>query len=136
MLDFVAASRGQPVLESQDDACAAPSLKEEKRALRQEEAALRDERRAVRQQQRVEDAAWQTLKSERQAAKSGASEHSSSERKAQADQWRALRRQRKETLAARQEANQVWQHKRLAFRQRWSQLPIVTIIDPENWTTS
>lgn len=126
MLDFVAASRGQPVSESQDDSCAKPGLKEEKRVLRQEEAALRDERRAVRQQQRVEDAAWQTLKIERQTAKSGASEHSSSERQAQDDQWRVLRRQRKETLAARQEANQVWQQKRLSFRQRWSQLPIVT----------
>lgn len=126
MLEFVAASREQPASTSQGAACSEPTLKEEKRALRQEEAELRDERRTVRQQHRVEDAAWQTLKTERQAAQSAASERSSSERKAQDDQWRALRRQRKEALAERQEADQVWKQKCLAFRQRWSQLPIVT----------
>ena len=126
MLDFVAASRGQPALESQDDACSEPTLKEEKRALRQEEAELRDQRRAVRQQHRVEDAAWQTLQTERQASQSTASQRSSSERKAQDDHWRALRHQRKAVLTARQAADQVWKQKRLAFRQRWSQLPIVT----------
>lgn len=126
MLDFVAASQEQLAPESRDDSSPDFTLKEKKRALRQEETQLRDERRAVRQQRRVEDIAWQTLKTERQAQKSAASERSSSERKAQDDHWRALRRPRKEALAERKQADQEWKQKRLAFRQRWSQLPIVT----------
>jgi transposase InsO family protein len=126
MLDFVAASHKQPVPERQDDSSVEPTLKEKKRALRQEETELRDARRAVREQRRVEEAAWQTLRTERRTQKSAALDYSPSERKAQDDHWRTLRRQRKETLTERNEADQAWKHERLAFRQRWSQLPIVT----------
>jgi transposase InsO family protein len=130
MLAFVAASQAQPHPEGsgemQDDSAAEPTLKETKRALRQEETELRDTRRAVREQRRVEDAAWQVLKSERQTQKNTASAYAPSERKAQVSHWRALRRQRKESLTERKEADQIWKQERLAFRQRWSQLPIVT----------
>jgi transposase InsO family protein len=126
MLAFVAASQAQPTAEKRDDVVAESSLKDAKRALRQEERELRDARRTVREQRQVEDAAWQLLKSERQAQKQSASAYSSSERNAQNDHWRALRQQRTERLTERKEADQVWKQERLAFRQHWSQLPIVT----------
>jgi transposase InsO family protein len=126
MLDFVAASQEQPVAESRDDSSADLTLKETKRALRQEERELRDARRTVRAQRRVEGAAWQVLKTERRTQKSALSEQAPSERKAQDDHWRALRHQRKQSLSERKEADQGWKQERLAFRQRWSQLPIVT----------
>lgn len=130
MLAFVAASQEQPAAAPsgfpRDDSSAEPTLKESKRALRQEETELRDARRAVREQRRVEDAAWQVLKTERRTQKNATSEQAPSERKAQDDHWRALRHQRKETLTERNEADQAWKQERLAFRQRWSQLPIVT----------
>lgn len=131
MLAFVAASQEQPGADERDDVAAEPTLKETKRALRQEERDLRDARRAVRAQRRVEDAAWQVLKTERRIQKSSASDDTPSERKAQADHWRALRRQRTETLTERDEADQEWKQERLAFRQHWSQLPIVTAWHPE-----
>jgi transposase InsO family protein len=101
-------------------------LKESKRALRQEETALRNARRAVREQRRVEDAAWQVLKSEQRSQKNAASDSAPSARKAQDSHWRALRRQRKQTLSKRKELDQAWKQERLAFRQHWSRLPIVT----------
>jgi transposase InsO family protein len=126
MLAFVAASQEQPTAKKQDDAATEPTLKEAKRALRQEEREQRDARRVIREQRRAEDAGWQLLKSERQREKSSTSEQTPSARRAQEDHWRALRRQRKETLSGRKEADQTWKHQRLAFRQRWFQLPIVT----------
>ncbi len=126
MLDFLAASRQVKTPESQNDPSSEPTSKETKRLLRQEEAQLRDGHRAVRQQQQIEDVAWQALKDEHQAQGLAAVERTSSERKAQNDHWRALRRQRKDVLAERKKAQQEWQQKRLDFRQRWSELPIVT----------
>ena len=126
MLDFVNASREQQAPKRQNDLSSEPSLKEEKQALRQEEAALCDQRRAVRQQRRVEDAAWQTLKSDRHAEKEASSDRSPAERKAQDDRWQAVRHQRKETVVQRKESDEMWRQKRLAIRQRWSLLPIVT----------
>lgn len=126
MLAFVAASREQPAAASRDDSSPEPTLKEEKRALHQEETELRDARRALRQQRHIEDAAWQSLKNERQAQKRAEAERALSARQAQADHWRALRQQRKEVLAERKKADQEGKQERLAFRQRCSHLPIVT----------
>lgn len=126
MLAFVAAAQEQSAAERQDDSSAETTWKATKRVLRQEETELRDARRAVRQQRRVEDAAWQGLKTEQRTQKNAASEQAPSEGKAQATHWRALRHQRKETLTARKEADQAWKQERLAFRQRWFQLPIVS----------
>ena len=70
------------------------ALKAQKRALRQEEAQLQDERRAVRQRRQLEDAAWQELRTARQAPTSTAAETAPPERTAQDDPWRILRRQR------------------------------------------
>lgn len=126
MLAFVAASQEQPAADKRDDTETEPTRKETKRALRQEERELRDTRRVVREQRRIENAAWQVLKTERRIQKSNPSDDPPSVRKVQADQWRALRRQRTETLTEREEADQEWKQQRLAFRQLWSQLPIVT----------
>lgn len=126
MLAYVAASQEQATAKKQTDADVDLTLKESKRTLRQEERELQDARRAVREQRRIEDAAWQVLKDERQSQKSSSSQQSSSQRTAQDSHWRALRCQRKEALAQRKEADQAWKQQRLAFRQRWSQLPIVT----------
>ena len=126
MLAFVAASQEQSTAKQEDDAVADSSLRNAKRALRQEGKELQDARRSVRKQRQVADAAWQVLKTERQEQKQAASAYTPSERKAQTDQWRVLRQQRTERLTERKEADQVWKQERFAFRQRWSQLPIVT----------
>jgi hypothetical protein len=129
MLDFVKASREQQApkgqVESVDES-SERSLKEEKRALRREEAALGDQRRTVRQQRRVEDEAWNALKQERRAQREVASDYSPAERKARDSRWRSIRQQRTETLFERKAADEMWRQKRLAIRQRWSRLPIVT----------
>jgi transposase InsO family protein len=126
MPNFVTASREQQVPNSRDESSSERSLKEEKRAIRQEEAALSAQRRDGREQRRVEDAAWKVLKQDRRAEKEAASQYSPAERKAQDDRWRAVRQQRTQTKIARTEADETWRQKRLAFRQRWSQLPIIT----------
>jgi transposase InsO family protein len=126
MLAYVAATREEAVTQKPPEGTVVPNLKESKRALRQEERVLRDARRTVREQRRVEDAAWQVLKRERRAQKSNASDQTPSQREAQENHWRALRSQRKETLTQRKEADRDWKEERLSFRQRWSQLPIVT----------
>lgn len=125
MLDFVKASREQHAPKEQVES-AECSLKEEKRALRQEEAALGDQRRTVRQQRRVEDDAWKALKQERRAQREVASDYSPTERKAQDDRWCSIRQQRTETLVERMAVDEIWRQNRLAIRQRWSRLPIVT----------
>jgi transposase InsO family protein len=126
MVAFVNASQEQAASREPDKATIEPGLQDVKRLLRQEERELQDARRNVRQQRRAEDAAWQVLKTERQAQKETGSAYATSERKAQNDHWRVLRRQRQERLAERKEADQAWKQERLTFRQRWSQLPIVT----------
>ena len=126
MLAFVAASRAQSAPEKRDNSSPEPTLKEAKRLLHREERELRDRHRSEREQRRVEDAAWQGLKNGRQAQKNLPSSPSPSERRAQSDYWQALRTQRKEALRARKETDLTWKQQRLAFRQRWSQLPIVT----------
>ena len=124
MVAFVNASQERTASHEPDKAIVEPSLRDAKRLLRQEESELRDARRRVREQRQSEDAAWQVLKTERQ--EQTASAHTPSERRAQDDHWRALRRQRQERLTRRKETDQAWRQERLDFRQRWSQLPIVT----------
>ena len=126
MLDFVAASREQQAPKSRDESPSERSWKEEKRAIRQDEATLCDQRRTVRQQRQVEDAAWKALKQDRRAEKEAASDDSPAERKAQGDRWQVVRQQRKQAKIERKAADETWRQKRLAIRQRWSQLPIVT----------
>jgi transposase InsO family protein len=125
MLDFVAASSSPPAPVNASDLSEIQALKAQKRALRQEEAQLQDERRAVRQRRQLEDAAWQELRTAHQAPTSTAAETAPPERTAQDDPWRILRRQRHELVAQRKVLDRAWQQQRLAFRQQWSQLPMV-----------
>ena len=85
MLDFVAASSSPPAPVNARDLSEVQALKAQKRALRQEEAQLQDERRAVRQRRQLEDAAWQELRTVRQAPTSTAAETAPPERTAQDD---------------------------------------------------
>lgn len=126
MLDFVAASKRPTAAVESDDLSPAQAVKQQKRALRLEEAHLRDERRQMRQQRQLENAAWQALQAERQAKPSASAEAAAATPNAQDDHWRNLRRQRCETVAQRAETDQAWRQKRLGFRERWSQLPIIT----------
>jgi len=125
MLEFVAASTRQPAAVEASACAEVQSLREQKRALHQQEAQLRNERRQVRQRRHLEDAAWQTLKAEQQRQATSA-ESTPPARQAQADHWRSLRRQHRKTVTQRKAEDREWQQKRLAFRQLWSQLPLVT----------
>ena len=129
MLDFVKASQERQAAKGQVESVTESSersLKEEKRALRREEAELGDQRRTVRQQRRVEDDAWKALKQAHRAQRETASDNTPAERNAQDSRWRSIRQQREEALVERKAADETWRHKRLAIRQRWSRLPIVT----------
>lgn len=123
MLQFVAASQAQPE-QSASKNDEKGSLKAKKRALRQEESNLRDARRVVRQQRKQEDAVWQTIRAERRQQQT--EPVSPQQRKVQDEYWRGLRTQRRATLAKRKADDRLWREVRHAFRERWSQLPIVT----------
>lgn len=127
MLQFVAASQVQPEQSASTETAENDekgSLKAKKRALRQEESKLQVARRVVRQQRKQEDAAWQTLRAERRQQQT--EPVSSQQRKVQEEHWRCMRTQRRVTLAKRKADDQQWREERHAFRERWSQLPIVT----------
>jgi transposase InsO family protein len=126
MLDFVAASRDLAVPESARNDPEKETLKAQKRTLRREEAALQDERRDLRQRRQLEDAAWAALKGARKTQPTGAAKPSAPERKAQDQQWRILRDQRRAAVIRRKEVAQEWKQKRLVLRQQWTALPIVT----------
>lgn len=123
MLQFVTASQAQPEQSASKNE-EKGSLKAQKQALRQEENNLREARREVRQQRKQEDAVWQTLRAERRQQQ--IAPVSPQQRKVQDELWRSLRTQRRATLAKRKEEDQQWREVRQAFRERWSQLPIVT----------
>jgi transposase InsO family protein len=127
MLQFVAASQAKSAQSASAETVEndeRSSLKAQKRVLRQEENNLREARRVVRQQRKQENTAWQTLRSERRQQQTEPA--SSQQRKAQDEHWRGLRTQRRATLAKRKADDQQWREVRHAFRERWSQLPIVT----------
>lgn len=134
MLDFVAASQeraNKP--QNQPEAANDDSLKAKKRALRCEEAQLRDERRQVREKRKLEDAAWKEARAARKAEEQAYQVLSKKERRqerkakqARDELWRALRVQRRATVEQREREDEIWRQKRLEFRQRRSELPIVT----------
>ncbi len=91
------------------------SPRAQKRQLRQETLALRDARRETRAQRKTEDAAWCVLRQQRRA--SGMPNET----------WSPLRTQRKAELAQRQQADTTWRQQRQQLRERWAQLPLVTV---------
>lgn len=126
MMAFVAASQAQSARPRPVEVTLDGTQQETQRSLRRQECELRDARRRVREQRRAEDRAWQELKQARRQQKETAAAFRPAQRRAQADQWRALRHHRQQTLAQRREVDQAWRQQRLLFHQRWSQLPRVT----------
>jgi len=131
MLAFVATAQeraSQPA--SLADTAANGSLATEKRTLDRSEAQLRDARRQVRAQRQLEDAAWQAARvAHRAVAQADQVRPKAARRSAKAArtaQWRALRDQRRATLAARQPDDAAWRQARLELRQRWSALPVIS----------
>ncbi len=123
------AQPSQPVTEGADRA----DPEAERRALRRQEAQLREERRPIRERRRQEDAAWQALRAERNAQKpadpapsEAGTSRSSGTPPDRDEEWRALCRQRRETLAKRREEDALWRQQRQALRQALAALPVVT----------
>ncbi len=130
MLDYVAASQGQRDGEESGSENAKQSekvsLRAQKRALRQGEDQLRIERRALRQQRKQENRAWKALKEKRRQEKVTQKQRALAERKAQDEQWRMLRDQRRATMKRREAEDEQWREHRHRLRARLEQLPIVT----------
>ena len=109
------------------------SVQTQKRLLRQQETALALERSQIRAQRRQEDAAWQTLRSQRQvqpAARKQLLETGTrpawGSKKAQDEQWRQLRNLRRRQLKQRHQEDEIWRQKRLDIRAGLSDLGLVT----------
>ena len=134
MLEFITASRAESEPLSSTQSPEILSIKAQKRELHQEEQKIRDERRLVREQRSLEDQAWSALKTEYQTEKATPTERcpelveggTVAEPQAQDPQWRVLREQRAASLVQRTQQDLSWRQARLAFRERWSQLPIIT----------
>ncbi len=128
MLEYVNASRAENECEKpakDRKEAEKESVRARKRAIRQEEEDLRKQRRAVREQRKLEDAAWQTLKTERKQQLATPSDLTSQGGKAQDEQWRAQRHQRQESTKQRKQEDEDWRQQRLSIRERLSLLPIV-----------
>ena len=133
---FVAASKAKDeATGSQNPADGAKNLsvQAQKRLLRQQETALALERSQIRAQRRQEDAAWQTLRSQRQAQQAARKRQLESgtrpawgSKKAQDQQWRQLRDQRRRQLKQRHQEDKSWRQKRLDIRAGLSDLGLVT----------
>jgi transposase InsO family protein/transposase len=109
------------------------SVPAQKRLLRQQETALALERSPIRAQRRQEDAAWQTLRSQRQTQPVARKQQLETgpcpvwgSKKAQDEQWRQLRDQRRQQLNQRHQEDESWRQKRLAIRAGLSDLGLVT----------
>ncbi len=136
MLDFVVASRASEEQTKPDSKAAQASkesLKEKKRALRREEARLRDERSQIREQRKLEDAAWKKVRAARRTEVQAYQKLGRSERRqerknkrARDEHWCAVRDQHRALIKERQQEDAEWRQKRLTFRERWFQLPVVT----------
>ena len=100
-----------------------PSQRAEIRQLRQEEVELRVERRRVRQRRKGQDAAWAQ---QRGAKPPGEEPARRGSRKQQAQRGQALREQRHQQLAVRQQEDEQWRLARQSLRERMKLLPIVS----------
>jgi transposase InsO family protein len=136
MLDFVAASQAseeQAKPNSKAAQASKESLKEKKRALRREEARLQNKRSQIREQRKLEDAAWKKVRAARKAEVQAYQKLRKSERRqerknkrARDEHWCAVRDQHRALIKERQQEDVEWRQKRLNFRERWSQLPVIT----------
>ena len=132
MVAFVAASQAKDeATGSQNgaDETEKLSVPAQKRLLRQQETALALERSQIRAQRRQEDAAWQALRTQRQAQQVARKQQLETgprpawgSKKAQDQQWRQLRDQRRQQLIGRDQEDDLWRQKRLDIRAGLSDL--------------
>lgn len=129
MQAFVEAS--QPLCGARKRVAAAEhqSQRTEIRELRREEAELRAQRRRLRQGRKLEDAAWQQQRRAQHSAEELAQPQLRARwgsRKRQSELRQALREQRHQQLALRQQEDELWRLARQNLRERLTLLPIVT----------
>jgi len=136
MAAFVAASKAKDEAATSQKAADGSedlSVQAQKRLLRQQETALALERSQIRTRRRQEDAAWQTLRRQRQTQQAARKQLLETgtrpawgSKKAQDEQWRQLRDQRRQQLKQRRQADEIWRQKRLDIRTGLSDLGLVT----------
>lgn len=134
MVTFVNASQERAnASEMGPEAAEDTSCKAQKQALAREEAHLREERRQARERRRLEDAAWQEIRTSRRAEIQNDRALSKKERRqerhnrrARDEQWQTLRTQHRALRERRKQEDEKWRQQRLDLRQRRSQLPVVT----------
>lgn len=133
---FVAASKAKDEAtgsQNSVDGAKNLSVQAQKRLLRQQETALALARSQIRAQRRQEDAAWQTLRSQRQVQQAARKQQLETgtrpawgSKKAQDEQWRQLRNLRRQQLKQRHQEDEIWRQKRLDIRAGLSDLGLVT----------
>ncbi|OQY32799.1 MAG: hypothetical protein B6243_07080 [Anaerolineaceae bacterium 4572_5.2] len=136
MLAFVAASKAKGEATASQKAANETeklSVQAQKRLLRQQERALALERSQIRARRRQENAVWQSLRSQRQAQQAARKQQLETgtrpvwgSKKAQDEQWRQLRDQRRQQLKQRHQTDEIWRQKRLDIRAALSDLGLVT----------
>jgi transposase InsO family protein len=130
MKEFISSSEAQsgssPDMSRSPDKSEQEAIKAQKKALNLEEIHLRNERREVRKQREEEDRVWRTLREQRRNEKEHRKGVASAQKKAQDEYWKQVKKQRQEQNKRRQEENQAWRRKRRDFKERKSQLPIIT----------
>lgn len=102
-----------------------------KRVLRQQGQALREARRVERERRKQQDAAWRSLRSERQTERAPRqypepTPVASGTRQAQQQEWRELRAQRRTQLEQRAQEDVQWRAQREQLRAQFGQLPLVS----------
>jgi len=136
MRAFVAASKTKDEAAAVQKTADEPenlSVQARKRLLRQQETALALERSQIRARRRQEDAAWQNLRSQRQAQQAARKQQLETgirpvwgSKKAQDEQWRQLRNQRRQQLEQRRQVDKIWRQKRFDIRVGLSGLGLIT----------
>lgn len=130
---FVQAS--QPLTGSREPAIAVEngSQRAEIQRLRQKEAELCVERRRFRQTRKLEDIAWQAAWQQQRGEKTQGAVSAQSKLRArwgslklQDEQRQALREQRRQQMAQRQQADEQWRLARQSLREQLTLLPVVT----------
>jgi len=121
-----AKSGSSPDISLNPDTLEQESLKAQKKAFNLEEIQLRNERREVSKQREEEDRVWKHLKAQRKEEKANPKGVSSAQKHAQGEWWKQVKKQRQEQKKRRNEENASWRRKRRDYKERKSQLPIIT----------
>jgi transposase InsO family protein len=132
MQAFVAASTVPAAASSDSDVLSeAHTRRAAKRAHQQHVQALREQRRRVRERRKQQDAAWRSLRSQRQT-EHAQHQHppprpaTSRTRQAQEQEWRELRAHRRTQLEQREQEDAQWRAEREQLRMQFGQLPLLS----------